>query len=267
LIIGWPAQIRRDLLSRTRNLRAIQCLSAGVENLQFDALPSGVKVFSNAGAYSVPVAEHAWALVMTLAKGTHRPERKTTSYVLRGKTLLILGAGGIGSEAARIGKYGFSMRVIGVSRSFKEPELYDERYGLDKLDEVIGGVDVIIDSLPLNKYTKGILNYKNLSKVKRNCIIVNVGRGETVDEEGVYKLLKERKDVRFGTDVFWRRDGKEDFNSKLWELENFAGTRHTAGAEGSPEILENAIIEAVKNAIEFLKYGKAKNEVKIGDYI
>jgi len=138
---------------------------------------------------------------------------------------------------------------------------------LDKLDEVIGGVDVIIDSLPLNKYTKGILNYKNLSKVKRNCIIVNVGRGETVDEEGVYKLLKERKDVRFGTDVFWRRDGKEDFNSKLWELENFAGTRHTAGAEGSPEILENAIIEAVKNAIEFLKYGKAKNEVKIGDYI
>jgi len=228
-------------------------------------LPKNVKVFSNRGAFNIPVAEHAWALILALAKMVGRKKAYKT-YLLTNKTLLILGAGEIGSEIARIGKLAFNMHVIGISRSFKYPQYFDEKYNTDKLQEVISRANVIVDALPLNKYTFKILNYDLLKLVPKECIIVNIGRGDTIDEEGIYKLLKERPDVRFATDVFWIKNGYEDLETKLWELENFIGTPHTAGG-GNEELLKNAIIEAVKNVKMYLDKGETKNLVKIEDYV
>jgi lactate dehydrogenase-like 2-hydroxyacid dehydrogenase len=266
VIIAFPRSIDENIISKAKNLEAIQTITAGVDGLPFHILPKNIKVFSNRGAFNIPVAEHAWALILALAKmvGRKKPYR---TYLLTNKTLLILGAGEIGSEIARIGKLAFNMYVIGVSRSFKNPQYFDERYNIEKLPEVINRANVIVDALPLNKYTFKILNYDLLKHVAKECIIVNIGRGDTVDEEGIYKLLKERPDVRFATDVFWIKNEHEDFESKLWELENFIGTPHTAGGGGSEEVLRNAIIEAVKNVKMYLERREAKNLVKIEDYI
>ena len=264
-LLTWPSKASR-YLPYMKNLKVVQTYSAGVDDFPFNMLPKGVKLFSNAGAYSTSVAEHAFALILHLAKAINVRERVEPLY-LKGKTILILGGGGIGSEVARIAKYGFGMRVIGVSRSFKYPELFDERWDIDKLDELLPLADVIVDALPLNKETRGILDYKRFMKLKRNAIVVNVGRGETVDEEGVKRALKERPDIKFGTDVFWRRDSKEDFNSELWNYPNFAGTLHIAGGYGSREVLEEAMVRAVENLVRYLKYGKAENEVRLEDYV
>ena len=266
IIMLWPSQIR-TILPKAKSLKVIQCFTAGVDGIPFEILPKDVVVFSNAGAYSVPVAEHAFALIMTLAKGIGKKERIVVPYLLSDKTLLVLGGGGIGSEVARIGKTAFNMYVIGISRSFKKPEFFDEKYDLDKLKDVISRADYIVDALPLNKFTRGILNYDVLSRTKENCVIVNVGRGETIVEDDIYRILKERKGLRFGTDVFWRKDGTEDFNSKLWELENFTGTPHTAGAYGNEAVKIHAITEACKNVYRYITTGKAENKIRIEEYI
>jgi len=104
--------------------------------------------------------------------------------------------------------------------------------------------------------------------VKERSIIVNVGRAETIVEEDVYKLLKEKPGVRFGTDVFWRVNGKENFStSKLWELENFTGTPHIAGASSSSNTLKNALLQACKNVYKIISEGNGDNKVRIEDYI
>lgn len=267
ILLTWPSRVNKELISKMPKLKVIQTFSAGVDDLDFSVIPPHVKVFSNAGAYSLSVAEHAWALILALAKGVGTRKR-TIVYEITNKVLLILGAGGIGSEVARIGKTAFRNYVIGISRSFKKPEWFDEKHSMAMLREKIGEADIIVDTLPLNKETRGILNYDLLKNVKQRAIIVNVGRGETVDEEGIYRLLKERPDVRFGTDVFWRKNGREDFyNTKLWELENFIGTLHTAGAYGNDEVMKRAMFIACLNVKKYIDKGVADNEVRREDYV
>ncbi|ARM75241.1 2-hydroxyacid dehydrogenase [Acidianus manzaensis] len=263
-LLTWPFKAGQ-YIQRMPNLKVIQTFSAGVDDFPFHLLPPGVKLFSNAGAYSLPVAEHAFSLILTLAKGINKEMKRIESYQLTGKTIVILGAGGIGSEVARIAKNGFMMKTVGVSRSFKQ-DVFDEKYSISEIDRVISYGDVIVDSLPLNKETRGILNYERLAKMKEKSILVNVGRAETIVEEDIIRILKERPDIRFGTDVFWRNQ-KENFESPLWKMENFAGSLHTAGGYASKEVLENAMIRACRNLANYIKEGKAENEVRISDYI
>ena len=265
VLMLWPSQAK-EILPKAKKAKIIQTFSAGVDDFPFELLRKDQELYSNAGAYATSVAEHAFSLILALAKGVGL-KKKVETYLLNNSNLLVLGAGGIGSEVARIGKLGFNMYVIGVSRSFKS-NYFDEKYSLKDLSNVIGRADIIVDTLPLNKETRGILNYSVLSKVKDKCIIVNVGRAETVVEEDIYKLLKEKPGVRFGTDVFWRVNGKENFETtKLWELENFTGTPHTAGAYGNITILKNALIQACNNVYKIIYERKGENKVRIEDYI
>lgn len=265
IIMLWPSQAN-EILPKAKKAKIIQTFSAGVDNFPFSLLRKDQVLYSNAGAYSISVAEHAFGLILTLAKGVGL-KRKIETYMLFNSTILILGAGGIGSEVAKIAKLGFNMYVIGISRSFKG-SYFDEKYSLKELDRVINKGDIIVDSLPLNKETKGILNYDVLGKVKDKCIIVNVGRAETIVEEDIYRILKEKPGVRFGTDVFWRHNGKENFDtSKLWELENFIGTPHIAGATANEKVLHNALIQACKNVYKIINEGEGENKVNLEDYL
>jgi D-3-phosphoglycerate dehydrogenase / 2-oxoglutarate reductase len=88
-----------------------------------------------------------------------------------------------------------------------------------------------------------------------------------INEEDMIDTLEENPEVRFGTDVFWRKDGKENFDSKLWSFSNFMGTWHTAGAGASLEVKDLAAEIAVKNLRSYLLTGEAQNEVNRQDYI
>lgn len=264
VLLTWPGGVTEKLLRTMKSLRAIQLYSAGVDDLPFSLIPKDVRVFSNAGAYSTSVAEHAWALLLALAKGINK--RGTyESYQLLNKNLLILGCGAIGSLIASIGR-AFGMRALGVSRSFHSPETLHERYDLDRLEYCLSISDAIVCSLPLTKYTQNLLDYPKLSKLKSKVILVNIARAEIFDQNAVFRILSERSGTRFGTDVFWRNDGREDFDSGLWRLNNFAGTMHTAGAKASAEVANTAKLRAAENVREYLKTGKAKNEVRREDY-
>ncbi len=266
ILLAWPGQLKPELLKSLKCLKAIQTFSAGVDGIDFSLIPDGVRVFSNAGAFSIPVAEQAWGLAIALAKGINL-KRRTETYEVSGRKALVLGAGGIGSEIARIAKSGFNDYVIGLSRSFKEPGNFDAKLPISNLNEAIGIADLIFDALPLNRDTNGILNYSVLKNLKDKAILVNVGRGETVVEDDIYRILTERPGIRFGTDVFWHRDGTETFETRLWQLENFTGTLHTAGAYGNSDVMNRAKQLACDNAMRFAQGLSAHNEVKREDYV
>ncbi|GGP19235.1 3-phosphoglycerate dehydrogenase [Thermocladium modestius] len=272
-----------DLLSmigKLRGLRAIQTFSAGVDHLPFNAIPPHVAVLSNAGAYSRPVAEFAWSLVLALAKGLNgtTPNRSayisspySKPYLIHGKTLMVFGTRGIGGEAARIGKEGFKMRVIGINRSGAPAPGIDEVHPSTDAPRLAGRADVVIVSLPLTKETRGIIGRDFLSNMKDESILVNVGRGEVIVEEDLYEELKRRPGIRFGTDVWWNYGSGESVmktKTGLHSLPNVLGTPHIAGgATYSDEVSREVIMSAVTNVVKFLEGRDARNLVNRSEYV
>lgn len=264
-LICWPSRAKPMLLQKMNGLEMVQTMSAGVDALDFSSLPPGVQVFSNAGAFTDAVAEHAWGLLLGIAKGIHLRNVKVPPRALRGKTLLVVGAGGIGSEVARLSK-SIGMKTIGVSRSFKTGDTFDEKHSVSLLPQDVTTADAIVVTLPLTNTTRGMINYELLAKAKENVIVVNVGRGETVDEKGVIKWLEERPESRYATDVFWKDGGKEVFNTKAWDLPNFAGTLHNS-ATPIGEDLKGPMVAAARNVRRFFKSGDALNRVNASEYL
>lgn len=264
-LVCWPSRAKRELLLKMKNLKMVQTLSAGVDSLDFRSLPTNALVFSNAGAFTEPVAEHAWGMLLGMAKGIHLRNQKSTPRKLGGQTLLVVGCGAIGSEVARLSK-SLGMKTIGVSRSFKSPEIFEERHQLIDLAGVIGGADAVVVTLPLTSATRGLLNYELLAKAKDSVIIVNVGRGETVSEEGLLRWLKERPESRYVTDVYWTKDGKEAFATPAWDLPNFAGTLHVSGLPLG-EDLSGPKLAAAWNVRRYFETGNALNRVDVREYM
>ncbi|HME19237.1 MAG TPA: NAD(P)-dependent oxidoreductase [Nitrososphaerales archaeon] len=265
-LLTWPSRPKGDLLRKLKGLRMIQSLAAGVDALDFTSVPAGVEVFSNAGAYTETAAEHAWGLALGIAKGINAGRKRLPPRHLRSKTLLVVGCGAIGSEVARLARASLEMATIGVSRSYRQPELFDERRRMEDLAEAVGRADLLVNALPLTRATRSIFDYQVLSNMKPTVIVVNIGRGETMDEGAVMKWLTERPESRYATDVFWKPGGRENFDSPLWDLPNFGGTMHTASAQ-DPEAIVRAQVAAAENVKRFLETGSALNRVKIEEYL
>jgi len=262
--MSWPHRVKKDLLEKLGSLKMIQSLAAGVDGLDFADIPHRVRVFSNAGSYTDSVAEHAWGLLLGVAKGVHARKTRTVPRKLRGKKLLIVGCGAIGSGVAGLAR-SLEMRTMGVSRSFKVPGNFDEMHPLSYLDEALAAADAIVVALPLTKGTRGLLGEVALSKTKEGAILVNVGRGETVDEHALVSWLRKRPESRYATDVFWTAKGRETFDTEAWELLNFAGTLHISGLPQG-ETLASAKFQAAKNVSLFLEGRVARNEVDKTEY-
>ena len=263
-LICWPSRVKPEALAKMKALRLVQTLSAGVDVLDFRALSPDVEVFSNAGAFTDNVAEHAWGILLGVAKGIHMRNQRTPPRSLRGKTLLVLGCGAIGSEVARLSR-SLGMRTVGLSRSFRSPDVFDEMHGLDLLPEKISEADAVLLALPLTRATKGVITYGLLKRTRDAAFLVNVGRGELVDEEGLIRWLKERPESRYATDVFWFKDGRESFATGAWDLPNFAGTLHISAAPVG-EDLKGAKVAAARNVREFFETGSAHNRVDRNEY-
>lgn len=265
VLMAWPTRVGKELVEKLRSLKMVQALSAGVDGLDFESLPNDVEVFSNAGAYTESVAEHAWGLLLGAAKGLHCRKHKLVPRKLRGGTILVIGCGSIGSEIARLAK-SLGMKTVGVSRSFKAPEIFDQKCGMGDLPKVIGTADAIAIALPLTKKTEGVVGYDTLILSKESVTVVNIGRGNTVSEDGLVRWLQDRPESRFATDVFWKSGGKETFDTEAWNFPNFSGTLHISGTPLGDN-LEYPMVEAAKNVLMFLETGHALNRIELTDYL
>ena len=280
LVFFWPSFLTPENLSRMSNLRLIQSILAGVNHIPFAQLDKKVVVCSNAGAYSDEVAEYAWSLLLSAAKRIvdFHNAVKTDQWTLRRtlgrkevtileeKTLGILGYGGIGSAVARIGK-GFRVNIYAFSREPVREKGVRSFRGDKGLSRVLAESDAVIISLPLTKFTNKIVDADKLATMKKDAILVNIARGELVDETALYEHLKKNPDFRYATDVWWYRDGRESLKTvnPFFELSNFIGTPHVSGpsglATGKPAKF------AVENVVRFLRGLKPRNMVNPAEYL
>jgi glyoxylate/hydroxypyruvate reductase A len=156
---------------------------------------------------------------------------------LRGKVLGILGLGSVGKEIAKRGKQ-FGMDVLGVKRIPEPVENVDQVFGQDDLDKMIPLVDYLINTLPLTPKTYHILGEKELTLMKEGSTLYSIGRGKTVDEKALKKVLQTKK-IQAVLDVF----EKQPFppKSKFWGLKNVIITPHVSGISLPEEISEEFV--------------------------
>lgn len=168
-------------------------------------------------------------------------------YVLRGKTLGILGLGKVGSEAARIAQ-AFGMKVIAWGPTLTKERAEQAGVTYMPLEEVLKNADVVSVHLKLSDQSKGLLNEERLRLMKKSAYLVNTARGAIIDENALVKLLKEKALAGAALDVFVEEPLPP--NSPFTQLDNVVLTPHLgwptdAGFQGFAE-------NAVENILNYM---------------
>jgi D-3-phosphoglycerate dehydrogenase len=188
---------------------------------------AGIKVSTIKGYGDTAVAEHAMGLVFAAARQIatmHKMIRDGGWQVmqgmeLKGKTLGLIGLGGIGREMARLAR-GIGMTVVAFNRS----PVKDAPVPLLSLDEVLAGSDIVSLHLALNDATRGFLNRARLQKLKAGAIVVNTARAGLIDEGALADLLKAGHIGHYATDVYAQEPPAAD--EPLRTLERVTLTAH-----------------------------------------
>ena len=185
-----------DLLGE--NCRLLQFHSAGVDYLPLRQLPDDLPIAGNGGAFAEPMAEHAVAMALAAAKRLFIEHEKlkpgefnqfVRNKMLAGGTAGILGFGGIGVATARLLR-GLGMQVHAIKRSGATDQPVDWIGTPDRLDELLAASDVLVLSLPLTQTTERLLTADKLALMKPDAILVNLARGEIIDEDANTKETK-----------------------------------------------------------------------------
>jgi phosphoglycerate dehydrogenase-like enzyme len=241
--------------SKTPSLRWLQVLSAGVEHLVGDGQdwPAGIELTNAKGAYATSIGQYTVGAILRLAERVDRRreqqllgrwgrEDELIGETVRGRTLVIVGYGGIGREIARLAA-ALGMRVLAVKADparradagFRVPGTGDpdgsipERIvGLDGLSDAVREADYVSVTLPLTRDSRGVIGRSVIDALPAHAWIINTGRGPVIDETALAEALAAGTIGGAVLDVF----GEEPLpaSSPFWTLPNVVITPHVSGA-------------------------------------
>src|SRR5664280_990448 len=235
-----------ELVARCKQLKHIVFLGTGAASyMNVDELKGhGVTVHTIKGYGDTAVAEHSIALLFACARDIARMDREVRGGIwtpqegvqLLGKTLSVIGLGGIGREVARIAK-GIGMEVIAYNRT----KAVDAGVPLIDIDTLLAKSDVVSLHLTLGDETRGFLNAERIARMKPGVILINTARGALVDEAALLTALKSGHIRHAGLDVFHAEPLKPDH--PLAKMRNVTLTSHAAfrTLEASMTLLRRAV--------------------------
>lgn len=247
--------IRPDRLREAGKLRWIQTAGAGVEWLLVPEVVARELTITNAsGVHAEPIAEHVFGLMLALARRlpqvlAQQRERRWDGApflqgvpTLAGSTLAILGIGAIGKHIAAVAA-AFGMRVIGTRRSAAPVPHVERVYRPEELPEVLEQAHFVVDALPLTAATRGVIGAPEFERMRRDAVLVNIGRGGTVRTDDLVAALREARIAGAGLDV----TDPEPLPAEhpLWTLDNVIITPHFSG--GRPGYMERVTEIFVEN--------------------
>ena len=249
------AEVQKPLIDSCPHLKLISKHGVGVDNIDVEAAKArGVAVTIAPGANSTSVAEHAFALLMALAKnlptvcGKYREigfaaKNCAPGIEITGKTLGVIGCGRIGSRVAKMAHGGFGMKVLAFDPYLAEApegaELVSDR------DRVFVESDFVTLHPVLNRETEGSVGAREFALMKRGAIIINCGRGALIDEEALIAALQSGYLGGAGLDVTAQEPCPP--NSPLFAMPNvlltphYAPTTHEAAAAVSRVAAQNIV--------------------------
>lgn len=229
------------LFAAAPKLRWVQSISSGVDSFMYpEFINSPVVLTSEKGLVGEHLADHGMGLLLMLTRQlaaardlgadswNHRPTLRAQEIELTGATMGIIGFGGTGRAMAKRGQ-AFGMQIRAVDR-----DPVPTGYGVDKIEstdnlaDLLGASDVVAVCCPLTEETQGLINARTIGQMKPGAFIVNVTRGEVIDEADLIAGLKSGQIRGAGLDVAPREPLPAD--NELWNLDNVVMTPHTAGA-------------------------------------
>lgn len=239
------------------HLKFIQLTSAGFDRVPVDYIKTKGIVLHNArGVYSVPMAE--WAVFRVLEhykqgwffKNEQEQHRWTKHRGLRelaGSSVAVVGAGNVGQEVAKRFR-ALGCHVTGFDIHTKKTPFFDKMELTTLLLERIGTYDVIVITAPLLSSTRGLISYNMMKSMKENATLVNISRGELIDQKALAKVLCERKDLFSALDVFETEPLYEE--SPLWKMDNVAISPHNSFvSDRNNECMFDVMYQNLKNFI------------------
>src|SRR4030088_129401 len=270
LVVRSQTKVTAKVIAAARALKAVGRAGVGVDNVDVEAATRrGIIVMNTPGGNTVSTAEHAFSLLVSIARNIPQADasvkagkwdRKSFEGVeLSGKTLGILGMGRIGTEIARRG-IAFGMRPIAYDPYLSPSRARSLQVDLfENLDEVLARADFLTLHMPLTPETKHMISRERIAKAKRGIRIINCARGGMIDELALFEALKEGQVAAAALDVYETEPPPADY--PLRDLPNIVFTPHLAAS--TLEAQESVGIEIAEAIRSVLLDGVIRNAVNV----
>ena len=243
-----------ELLS---NVRLIQYVSAGIDFIPVRQFPSTIAIAGNGGGYAEPMAEHALMMALAAFKRLLVEHRKLEAgdfdqfrpnRMLSGAVCGILGMGGIGAATARLMR-NMGMKVHAINRTGIADAPLDWIGTERDLGQLLQVADVLVLSLPLTPTTAGLIGRTELRAMKKDAVLINLARGEIIDEGALFAHLQETPSFTACIDAWWIepvRHGEFRMGHDFMSLANVIASPHNSASVSGWR--NTALKRAVENA-------------------
>jgi D-2-hydroxyacid dehydrogenase (NADP+) len=246
-MVGVP--LTPELFKHAKQLKWLHISSAGVEShggqvgLFPELVASDVVVTNAKNVYGPQIADHAFAFLLALTRKLNVsiprqqleewPAGRDGMFELNGKTAVIIGVGGIGSQIAQRA-HGFGMKVIGVDiRDVPTSNIIQRVVPPDMLDSVLPEADVVFISVPHTKKSEGMVGARQFELMKRGSYFIAMSRGKIYDHQALVKALDSRRLAGVGLDVTDPEPLPK--GDPLWKFPNVIITPHVSGGSDNLE--------------------------------
>ena len=228
---------------KLRDARLIQYVSAGIDFIPLSNFPETMMIAGNGGGYAEPMAEHAIMMALAaykrlivehneLTKGTFNQFKRNRMFA--GAVCGILGFGGIGIETARLMR-ALGVKVHAVNRSGRTDQPVDWIGDTSQTAELLKHADILVLSLPLTPATQGLIGTRELNLMKDDAVVINLARGEIIDETALYQHLQANPSFTACIDAWWVepvRHGRFEMSYPFLELDNVIASPHNSATVG-----------------------------------
>ncbi len=251
VIFGWPQPER---LAQAKSLRWFQTMWAGTDEYA-GHIPAGAKFTSSSGSNQVSVAEHILASLLAVCRRLpvyrdsqrlHQWKDRGRMKCVRGSTVLVVGAGHIGSTFAAMCQ-GLGAHTLGLKRTVHGPvEGFDQVFPMERLDDLLPQADIVVLVVPHSPQTAGLMNEDRLRQ-KEGAILISSSRGSVLDQAALARVMGEGRLWGAALDVTTPEPLPQD--SPLWDIPNLLITPHVAGGMRL-EITRRACIEMAQDNLK-----------------
>ncbi|MEZ2332440.1 hydroxyacid dehydrogenase [Mesorhizobium sp. RCC_202] len=237
-IVIVRAHLPPELFAGATNLRAAIRHGAGLDMIPLEAATAAGVLVANVPAVNArSVAEHvmftALALLRQFRKVDHDlrakgwlagREHANSNIELAGKTIGIVGLGAVGQAVGHIAAHGFDLKVVATTRSMQPAP---EKVGFLSIDALVEQSDIIVLCCPLTPETRGLISRERIARMKPSALLINVSRGQVVDDDALIEALTKRRIGGAALDVFATQPLPP--NHPYFSFDNVIVTPHMAG--------------------------------------